>query len=131
MVPVVLTSPFVVVKKVRLVRSRLIFEQHILVMLSVSTLVSCSVKAVLIILINDTLCDTNVTQFSSGSSSNRGSSVVLIPGAIIISIGLVDGIDECLDLLEAGLMFLDGADLSAHSCRSHGLVSESIRVLVR
>ena len=63
MVPVVLISPFVVVKKVRLVRSRLIFEQHILVILSVSTLVSCSVKAVLIILIKDILCDTNVAQF--------------------------------------------------------------------
>ena len=57
---------------------------------------------------------------------------MLIPGAtIILIIGLVDGIEECLDLLEAGLMLLDGADLSAHSCRSHGLVSESIRVLVR
>ena len=69
--------------------------------------------------------------FFSGSSSNRGSSLVLIPGAIIILIGLVDGIDECLDLLEAGLMLLDGADSSAHSYRSHGLVSECIRVLVR
>ena len=57
---------------------------------------------------------------------------MLIPGAIVILIiGLVDGIEECLDLLEAGLMLPNGADISAHSCGSNGLVSESIRALVR
>lgn len=65
---------------------------------------------------------------SPAVSSNRGSSLVLIPGVIIIFfIGLVDVIEECVNLLKAGLMLLDGADLCAHSCRSYGLVSESVR----
>lgn len=107
------------------------FEHHI-IMLSMSILVSCSVKAVWIILIKDIYyVILMLLNFVAGGSSNRGSSIVLIRKAIIILIlGLIAGVEECLDLLEVGLMLLAGADLGAFFCRSHGLLSESIRVWV-
>ena len=54
----------------------------------------------------------------------------LAESLLILILSLIDGFEECHGLLEAGLMLLAAVNLSAPSYRGHGLVSESVRVLV-